>query len=292
MDTKIQSETKAESKVPSKVPSKAASRKPSHTEEDGEEGSHKSEAEEGSQKGSEHEENNEEGSDSNEDSDEDSYDANSEEDEDEEYEDFFAESEFGNTGRCNFTHELEREELKWEKRAEWLEVMLLKIKENCVTKAWIPWFEAKLQQLFDLDVPIKSQKSSHTSNIFYLHKFIEEQITPFNPETQYHKDQRVYPEDHHTYPKVIVDASYSLNESCPSYRGWSNLRTKLCTRINARENATDYILTVFEKKNFGNEKLYEKRLNFRKKRLNDYELVMHPNGGYIYFKFNLDLGDW
>lgn len=70
------------------------------------------------------------------------------------------------------------------------------------------------------------------------------------------------------------------------------MREKLCTRINARENATEYFLTVFEKKNFGNEKIYEKRLNFRKKALSEYELQMHPTGGYVYFKFNLNLGDY
>jgi len=93
-----------------------------------------------------------------------------------------------NSGRPDFTHELEREELKWEKRAEWLEAMIGKLNDNPVTKGWIPWFEAKLQQLVDLDVPIKGQKSSNTSSIFYLHKFIEEQITKFNPEQDYHKD--------------------------------------------------------------------------------------------------------
>lgn len=50
-----------------------------------------------------------------------------------------------NSGRPDFTHELEREELKWEKRAEWLEAMIGKLNDNPVTKGWIPWFEAKLQ---------------------------------------------------------------------------------------------------------------------------------------------------
>ncbi len=49
---------------------------------------------------------------------------------------------------------------------------------------------------------------------------------------------------------------------------------------------------MFEKKSFGNEKIYEKRLNFRKKKLNSYELFMHPNGGYIYFNFNLSIGEY
>lgn len=166
LETKIPSESKGVSKAPSK----AVSRKPSHHEEpakaeaeeeaksEGDEAEKDPEAGEGEEA---EEKSNEDGEDNENDEDSDDEGYGEEEDEhvadsDDEYEEFFAESQFPNTGRCNFTHELEREELKWQKRADWLEEMLLKIKENSVTKAWIPWFEAKLQQLFDLDVPLKS----------------------------------------------------------------------------------------------------------------------------------------
>lgn len=97
-------------------------------------------------------------SDEDEESDDDDYDEEEESDEfpeDKEYEDFFKASELNYT-RESLTHELEREELKWVVRAEWLESMIEKLSENEAIKGWAPWFQAKLEELADLDVPFKN----------------------------------------------------------------------------------------------------------------------------------------
>jgi len=38
----------------------------------------------------------------------------------------------------------------------------------------------------DLDVPIKNTTNVDDPNIFYLHKFIDQQITKFNHDQDYH----------------------------------------------------------------------------------------------------------
>lgn len=96
---------------------------------------------------------------------------------------------------------------------------------------------------------------------------MNEQITKFNPEQEYHKDQKVYPEEQYSYPKVKPDITYSLNEASATLKVLTSVREKLCRRVKKREMDTDYFLTVFEKKPFGTEKIYEKRLNFRKRDL-------------------------
>lgn len=64
-----------------------------------------------------------------------------------------------------------------------------------------------------------------------------------------------------------------------------NLREKLCLKIRRREADTDYILTVFERKSFGNEKIFEKRMNLRNIQnisVNRFEL--DPSDVYIYIQ--------
>lgn len=67
------------------------------------------------------------------------------------------------------------------------------------------------------------------------------------------------------------------------------MREKLCIKVKKREEQTQYFLTVFEKKLFGNEKTYEKRITFRKYQpnLNNLVLEFHPQGGYLYMKVEL-----
>lgn len=73
-------------------------------------------------------------------------------------------SDLGNNwNRQYYTLELLKEEEKWVKRAEWLENMLEKLKKNEETKGWAPWFQAKLDHLADLDVPIKNVTESQNS---------------------------------------------------------------------------------------------------------------------------------
>jgi len=47
-------------------------------------------------------------------------------------------------------------------------------------------------------------------------------------------------------------------------------------------------LTVYERKSFGNEKIFEKRLNLRKHRFSDIDrFEMHPNGGFLILQFSI-----
>lgn len=41
--------------------------------------------------------------------------------------------------------------------------MLEDLQEKEETKAWVPWFKAKLDELADLDIPIKNAEASHNS---------------------------------------------------------------------------------------------------------------------------------
>jgi hypothetical protein len=72
----------------------------------------------------------------------------------------------------------------------------------------------------------------------------------------------------------------------PAWSGDVNLRQKFCLKILRREQDTEYFLTVFKKRNFGNEKVYEKRLN-----LNDrimfvrrFEFQQSP-GNFLFLSF-------
>jgi hypothetical protein len=77
----------------------------------------------------------------------------------------------------------------------------------------------------------------------------------------------------------------SMNTFTPDLKARINVREKICTRVIKQEHQTDYFLTVFEKKSFGTEKRFEKRINVNGKDLNDIKLEFHPQGGYIFFSF-------
>jgi hypothetical protein len=44
------------------------------------------------------------------------------------------------------------EEEKWQLRAKWIEEILEKFRADDNTKSWVPWLEAKITSLADLDV--------------------------------------------------------------------------------------------------------------------------------------------
>ena len=84
-----------------------------------------------------------------------------------------------------------------------------------------------------------------------------------------------------------IESNY-LNSSDASTKHRFNVREKLCNKIISREQQSDYILTVFERKAFGNEKIYERRINIRGKEIQNIEnFELHPNGGYIFINFNM-----
>lgn len=55
-----------------------------------------------------------------------------------------------------------------------------------------------------------------------------------------------------------------------------------------QEKETNYFLTVFERKPFGNEKIYEKRINSRGHTLNIEKMEIHPKGGFLFLGFKID----
>ena len=67
------------------------------------------------------------------------------------------------------------------------------------------------------------------------------------------------------YPRVKFDLKNPSNDFHPLLRSRLTIREKLCRRVNKLESETDYVITVFEKKKFGNDKTYEKRINLRGK---------------------------
>jgi hypothetical protein len=44
------------------------------------------------------------------------------------------------------------EEEKWQLRAKWIEKILEKFRADENTRSWVPWIEAKITSLSDLDV--------------------------------------------------------------------------------------------------------------------------------------------
>eukprot|EP00347_Sterkiella_histriomuscorum_P008832 403343569 len=209
-------------------------------------------------------------------------------DDDQDYINFFKESTLPNQWEYSCTSELEREEKFWQNRAEWLDNMLENFQNKEETKAWAPWFQAKLEELADLDIPVKNVETQQSSQIFYLFDFLEEQISKVNPKTEYLADQKVYPEQNNVYPTIKLDSTY-INQNYPCRKVKFNVREKLCRKISSREQQTDYIITIFERKAFGPEKIYERRINVRGLKISQFtKFELHPNGGYLYMNFNLE----
>lgn len=81
------------------------------------------------------------------------------------------------------------------------------------------------------------------------------------------------------YPNIDTRASQTNNEiSDAVINKVIIIREKLCRRIQLREQHTNFFLTVFKRKQFGNEKIYEKRINIRNQTLNCDQLEFSQNG--------------
>ena len=89
------------------------------------------------------------------------------------------------------------------------------------------------------------------------------------------------------YPEVKFSFKDCYNMNWPMQETKHNVRDKLCLKIQAREAETDYFLTVFERKSFGNEKVYEKRLNLKRRQMKDAKLEFHPKGTFLLVTFDL-----
>lgn len=97
-------------------------------------------------------------------------------------------------------------------------------------------------------------------------------------------------EEEYLYPKVNFSKTAFNNETTANVKQHHNLREKFCLKISRKERETEKILTVFERKALGNEKIYEKRLNFTGGSKEWYSFALksmefHPNGDYLYLKF-------
>lgn len=94
------------------------------------------------------------------DDDEDNYYHEEEENEDTEYQNFYKKSFFTNYGNESYFQSLLLEEEKWVKRAQWLEEVVEKFRRGSSdVNAWVKWFEAKLNSLRDLDIPVRGNEN-------------------------------------------------------------------------------------------------------------------------------------
>jgi hypothetical protein len=105
-----------------------------------------------------------------------------------------------------------------------------------------------------------------------LHQFLKKELEKKKDKSQlteedillgdkYNPDLMVYIEEENLYPKVDINLKEIENNDSPIDYCYSNIRDKLCLKIQFREAHTDYFLTVFRRRQFGNEKVYEKRIN-------------------------------
>ena len=163
----------------------------------------------------------------------------------------------------------------------------MKLNENAAK--FIPWLIVKLEQLADLDIPLKSPELDKTSTqIFYIDKFLAEKFNEKKDTTEEYDAQfKVYVDQREQeYPRVRFDLKNSSNDFHPLVKSRPTIREKLCRRINKLESETEFIITVFEKRRFGNERTYEKRINLRGKEIQRIQrFEFDPNGQFIQLEF-------
>jgi hypothetical protein len=219
-------------------------------------------------------------------------------DEEEEYSDFFESSKMldENVEVKSYNQALLLEERKWIERAIWLEQQIEKLQGgDADTKQWVPWFKAKFDSLVDLDLNIQgSEELEPNAHVFYVHQFLAEQIKEqekkaqaindddidaYIRSAQYTKDQQVYVDRPNLYPRIHFDQKDAMNSDIPQIQAAFNFREKLCLKIITRERETDYFLTVYKRKELGNEKIYEKRLNLRNTNITIKKLQFQPSKG-------------
>lgn len=139
--------------------------------------------------------------------------------------------------------------------------------------------------------------------MFYVHQFLQEyleeqerknkvvvdedDVATYIRNAQYTKDQQVYVDMPNMYPSIYFESKNATNSNIPEFSCGLNFRQKLCMKVMTRERDTDYFLTVYKKKELGNEKIYEKRINMGGKEIqNINKLEFQPGKGqYILLSF-------
>jgi hypothetical protein len=141
--------------------------------------------------------------------------------------------------------------------------------------------------LVDLDVNVKTGSVEQSSEVFYLHQFLDEECHIFNPSEDYEPTQKVQIDNNNLYPVLNVNSKDLNQDFSAVFRCKTEIREKLCLKVQKREADTHYFLTVFEKKAFGNEKLYRKRINVRHRgaitAVSDFQF--HPSGEYLHISW-------
>lgn len=233
-----------------------------------------------------------------EDDDDDGYGKETEVNEEDEYFEFFRYSEMYNEENRAFqdySQAMLLEEQKWVERAIWLEQQVERLQSDAKTKVWVDWFQAKFDSLKDLDINIKgSDKEDPNTYVFYVHQFLKEylaeqekkarvlnddDILEYIKHAEYTKDQQVYVDMPNMYPHVGFEPKDAFNTNKPEHMVGHNFREKLCMKVMTRERETDYFLTVYQRKELGNEKIYEKRLNLGGKEIQVKKLQFQPSKG-------------
>lgn len=89
------------------------------------------------------------------------------------------------------------------------------------------------------------------------------------------------------FPNLNVDMS-GIDNRYSRMKTLIQLREKLCIKITRRELDTDYIITCFERKSFGNEKFFEKRINLRNRNIyNINRFELDPTGNFLYLSMQI-----
>jgi len=89
------------------------------------------------------------------------------------------------------------------------------------------------------------------------------------------------------YPPIDIDGQPLSNDGTATFKARTMVREKLCLKVKKREETTDYFLTVYERKFFGNEKIFEKRICTGGKEMDVKKLEFHPQGGYILMEVSI-----
>ena len=179
---------------------------------------------------------------------------------------------------------LSKEEAKWQTRATWLESFLQKIySTHSDLDNLREWFKTKIDQLVELDIQIKTGTKDKSSIIFDIGKYIKEQLQEQDDEG-YPKDMLATSENTNYYPPIEIDGQPLSNDGTATFKARTMVREKLCLKVKKREETTDYFLTVYERKFFGNEKIFEKRIYTDGKEMTVNKLEFHPQGGYIFME--------
>ena len=84
--------------------------------------------------------------------------------------------------------------------------------------------------------------------------------------------------------------SEAKNDNVPFSKSTHNIREKFCLRVQSLEAETEYFLTVYHKKSFGSEKIYEKRLNMDGNNVEVEKMEFNAKATFIYVSFKISKG--